>query len=106
MLFANLNILAKRARHAGLPVWATAIALSILSGASFRRAGPVTSGEIGFLLMVILNILTNKLASESNLTPAVPVMADSRILRRSGNEQPDRSRSRQVGVAAEVNCSC
>lgn len=52
--FANLNILAKRARDVGLPGWITAIVIAGLSGGVSQATGSGAVAGLGLLLTLIL----------------------------------------------------
>ena len=56
-LFANLNLIAKRARDVGLPGWVTAIVIAGLSGSASQILGSNASGGIGGFLLIILALL-------------------------------------------------
>ncbi len=54
-VFAKLNIIAKRARDAGLPGWITAIVIAGLIGTASQLANSAaTSGGVGMLLLIVL----------------------------------------------------
>lgn len=58
ILFANLNIIAKRARDAGLPGWIAAIVIAALSGGVPQLTGSSGSGGgLGVLLLLVLAFL-------------------------------------------------
>ena len=56
--FANLNIIAKRARDTGLPGWITAIVVAGLAGSVSQFTDTaVTSGGIGVILIILLALI-------------------------------------------------
>ncbi|HIC79708.1 MAG TPA: DUF805 domain-containing protein [Kiloniellaceae bacterium] len=55
--FAKLNIVAKRARDAGLPGWLTALVLAALSAGTTAVGGAEAAGGLGFLLLIVLAFL-------------------------------------------------
>lgn len=59
-IFANLNIVAKRARDVGLPGWITSIIIALLSGGGSQVSGG-GGGGIGGLLLLILVFLPSGL---------------------------------------------
>ena len=64
--FANLNIIAKRARDVGLPGWLTAIVIGALSGGATQVTGQAATGGLGLLLLLILAFLpTNMIRQKS-----------------------------------------
>jgi uncharacterized membrane protein YhaH (DUF805 family) len=64
--FANLNIIAKRARDVGLPGWLTAIVIGALSGGATQVTGQAATGGLGLVLLLILAFLpTNMMRQKS-----------------------------------------
>ena len=64
--FANLNIIAKRARDVGLPGWLTAVVIAALSGGASQVTGQAATGGIGPLLLLVLAFLpTNMMRRKS-----------------------------------------
>jgi uncharacterized membrane protein YhaH (DUF805 family) len=64
--FANLNIIAKRARDVGLPGWLTAIVIGALSGGATQVTGQAATGGLGVVLLLILAFLpTNMMRQKS-----------------------------------------
>jgi uncharacterized membrane protein YhaH (DUF805 family) len=55
--FANLNIMAKRARDVGLPGWITAIVIAAMSGSASQMMDTNLSGGMGGILLIILAVL-------------------------------------------------
>jgi len=54
LVFAKLNIVAKRARDIGLPGWLTAIVIAGLVGGTSQMAPGVSAGGLGMLLLIVL----------------------------------------------------
>lgn len=54
LVFAKLNIVAKRARDIGLPGWLTAIVIAGLVGGTSRLAPGAAAGGLGMLLLIVL----------------------------------------------------
>lgn len=66
-IFANLNIVAKRARDVGLPGWISSIVITLLSGGGHQVAGSGGGGGIGALLLLILAFIpTNQFRKKSS----------------------------------------
>ncbi|MEM6495620.1 MAG: DUF805 domain-containing protein [Pseudomonadota bacterium] len=55
--FANLNIIAKRARDVGLPGWITAVLIAALSGGASQATGEPTTGGLGLILLIVLALM-------------------------------------------------
>ena len=55
--FAQLNILAKRARDIGLPGWLTAIVVACLIGGASQMVDHPSAGGIGPLLLIVLTVI-------------------------------------------------
>ncbi|MBY8975106.1 DUF805 domain-containing protein [Rhodobacteraceae bacterium NNCM2] len=54
LFIAKLNIIAKRARDAGLPGWLTAIIFAIIIGSAAQVVDEATMGGLSLLMLVIL----------------------------------------------------
>ena len=56
-VFANLNIVAKRARDTGLPGWLVAVVYLLISGGGSQAGESGSVGGLGLLLMLILAVI-------------------------------------------------
>ena len=58
--FALLNIVAKRARDAGLPGWASAVALAIIAGGAAQVSGRPAMAAVIMVTLLVLSVLPTR----------------------------------------------
>ena len=56
-VIAKLNIIAKRARDAGLPGWITALAIGALTGTASQNVDALSTGGVSMLVVIILALI-------------------------------------------------